>query len=241
MSKKHIALAISGAVVVVAGAACWLRDCFRFAKSPSQSRLSEITSPSDNDESSSSASSTCGSAALLQPQPELKPLQDALLMPGLHWKELAIIADAEAAEKHGHISFRDHFAGITVTLSLSHIPWLPVEQAALTQVTRPMRLMIAAAWFLGRRWPAAGRQRLRQQPLQPLDCLHDSCSARVLVRVMFGFAATACRRLTSAPGDGTTWCLAGWVMERVSRGRVRRVQVQPQRRACCLAPHVCVL
>jgi hypothetical protein len=232
MSKKHIALAISGAAVVVA---YWLRDCFRFAKSPPQSRLSEVASPSDNDESSSSESSIC--AAPLQPKPELKPLQDALLMPGLHWKELAIIANAEAAEKHGHISFRDHFAGTTVTLTLSHIPWLPVEQAALAQVTRPMRLMIAAAWFLGRRWPAAGRQ----QPLPPLDCLHDGCSARVPVRVMFGFAATACRRLASAPGNGTTWCLAGWVMERVSRGRVRRVQVQPQRRACCLAPHVCVL
>ena len=129
-------------------------------------------------------------------------------------------------------SFRDHFAGTTV--SLSHIPWSPDEQAALPQVTRPLRLMKAAAWFLGRRWPAAGRQRLLQQPLPPLDCLRDGCLARVPAREMFGCVATACRRMASAPGDGTTWSFAGWVMERVSRGRVRRVQVQPQRRAAVL-------
>jgi hypothetical protein len=129
------------------------------------------------------------------------------------------------------ISFRDHFAGTTVTVSSPHIPWLPDEQAALVQVTRPLQLMKAAAWFVGRRWPAAGRQRHRQQPLPPLDCLRDGCPARVPVRAMFGCVATACRRLASAPGDGTTWCFASWIMERVSRGRVRRVQVQPQRRA----------
>jgi hypothetical protein len=229
MSKKHIALAISGAAVVVAVAAYWVRDCFRFSKSPSQSRISEVASSSDNDESS-----IC--AAALQPKTEPEPLPKS----GLHWRELAIMADADAAEKHGHVSFRDHFAGTTVTLSLSHIPWLPDEQAALAQVTHPLRLMKAAAWFLGRRWPA-GRQRLRQQPLPPLDCLRDGCSARVPARAMFGFVAAACRRLASAPGDATTWHLAGWVMGRVARGRVRRVQVRPQWRACCVATHVCVV
>ena len=132
------------------------------------------------------------------------------------------------------ISFRDHFAGTTVIVSSPHIPWLPDEQAALAQVTRPLQLMRAAAWFAGRRWPAAGRQRLRQQPLPPLDCLRDGCAARVPARAMFGWVATACRRLASAPGDGTTWRLAGWVMECATRGRVRRVQVQPQRRAAVL-------
>jgi hypothetical protein len=134
-------------------------------------------------------------------------------------------------------SFRDHFAGTTE--SLPHIPLLPDEQAALAQVTRPLQLMRAAAWFLGRRWPAAGHQRLRHQPLPPLDCLRDGCAARVPARVMFGCVATACRRMASAPGDGTTWRLAGWVMERVSRGLVRRGQVQPQRRAA-VSLHMCV-
>ena len=123
------------------------------------------------------------------------------------------------------ILFTDHFAGTTESLPHINIPLLPDEQAALVQVTRPLQLMRAAAWFLGRRWPTTGRQRLLQQPLPPLDCVRDGCAARVPARAMFGWVATACRRLTSAPGDGTTWRFAGCVMERVSRGRVIRVQV----------------
>jgi hypothetical protein len=153
------------------------------------------------------------------------------------------MSDPAAAEEHGQpaapagILFTDHFAGTTE--SLPHIPLLPDEQAALAQVTRPLQLMRAAAWFVGRRWPAAGRQRLRQQPLPPLDCVRDGCPARVAARAMFGWVATACRRLASALGDGTTWRLAGWVMECVSRGGVRKVQVQPQRRAA-VSRHMCV-
>ena len=153
------------------------------------------------------------------------------------------MSDSDAAEEHGQpaapagILFTDHFAGTTE--SLPHIPLLPDEQAALVQVTRPLQLMRAAKWFVGRRWPAAGRQRLRQQPLPPLDCVRDGCAARVPARAMFGWVATACGRLASAPGDGTTWRLAGWVMECVSRGGVRRVQVQPQRRAA-VSRHMCV-
>ena len=153
------------------------------------------------------------------------------------------MSDSDAAEEHGQpaapagILFTDHFAGTTE--SLPHIPLLPDEQAALVQVTRPLQLMRAAKWFVGRRWPAAGRQRLPQQPLPPLDCVRDGCAARVPARAMFGWVATACGRLASAPGDGTTWRLAGWVMECVSRGGVRRVQVQPQRRAA-VSRHMCV-
>jgi hypothetical protein len=155
------------------------------------------------------------------------------------------MSDPDAAKEHGQravparISFTDHFAGTTESLPHINIPLLPDEQAALVQVTRPLQLMRAAAWFLGRRWPAAGRQRLRQQPLPPLDCVRDGCAARVAARAMFGWVATACGRLASAPGDGTTWRLAGWVMECVSRGGVRRVQVQPQRRAA-VSRHMCV-
>ena len=173
-------------------------------------------------------SSVSSSSSLLQPKPGPEPLP---------------MSDPAAAEEHGQpaapagILFTDHFAGTTE--SLPHIPLLPDEQAALVQVTRPLQLMRAAKWFVGRRWPAAGRQRLRQQPLPPLDCVRDGCAARVPARAMFGWVATACGRLASAPGDGTTWRLAGWVMECVSRGGVRRVQVQPQRRAA-VSRHMCV-
>ena len=153
------------------------------------------------------------------------------------------MSDPDAADEHGQpaapagILFTDHFAGTTE--SLSHIPLLPDEQAALAQVARPLQLMRAAARFVGRRWPATGRQRLRQQQLPPLDRVRNGCAARVPARAMFGWAATACGRLASAPGDGTTWRLAGWVMECVSGGGVRRVQVQPQRRAA-VSRHLCV-
>ena len=164
------------------------------------------------------------------------------------------MSNPDAAEEHGQrvvpalLSFTDHFAGTTESLPLINIPLLPDEQAALAQVTRPLQLMRAAAWFIGRRWPAAGTKRLLQQPLPPLDCVRDGCPARLPARVMLGCAATACRRLASASddvlfNDMTMWRLAEWVMERVLRGHVRRVQVQPQRRAAavyCFAPHVCV-
>ena len=147
------------------------------------------------------------------------------------------MSDSDAAEKHGQLaapsllSFTDHFAGTNESLPHINIPLLPNEHAALVQVTRPLQLMRAAAWFLGRRWPTAGTKRLRQQPLPPLDFVRDGCPARLPARAMFGWVATTCRRLASASGDGTTWRLAGWVMECVSGGRVRRVQVQSQRRA----------
>ncbi len=142
------------------------------------------------------------------------------------------------------ISFRDHFAGTTVTVSSPHIPWLPDEQAALPQVTRPLHLMKVAVWFLARQSPAAGTKCLRQPPLPPLSCVREGCPACVPARVMFGCAATACRRLASAPddvlvSDRTMWRLAEWVMGRVLRGHVRRVQVQPQRRAA-VSRHMCV-
>ena len=60
------------------------------------------------------------------------------------------MSDADAAEKHGQpaaparISFRDHFAGTTESLSHINIPLLPDEQAALVQVTRPLQLTAAA-------------------------------------------------------------------------------------------------
>jgi hypothetical protein len=160
------------------------------------------------------------------------------------------MSDPDAAEEHGRLvapsllSFTDHFAGTNESLPHINIPLLPNEQAALVQVMRPLQLMRAAAWFVGGRWPVAGTKRLRQQPLPPLDCVRDGCPARVPARAMFGWVATACGRLASAPGnvlvsDRATWRLAGWVMECVAGGGVRRVQVQPQRRAA-VSRHMCV-
>jgi hypothetical protein len=144
------------------------------------------------------------------------------------------------------ISFRDHFAGTTVTMSSPYIPWLPNEQTALPHVVCPLILLKAVVWFLARQLPAAGTKRLRQQQLPPIDLVRDGCPPRVRARAVFGCAAMACRRLASAPGtvlvsDRTMRRWAEWVMERVTRGLVRRVQVQPQRPAAAVSRQcVCV-
>ena len=56
---------------------------------------------------------------------------------------------------------------------------------------------------------------------------------------MFPCVAFACQRLVIAPADmhmaQMTWHWAELVMDRVTRGRVKKVQVRLQRRACCAA------
>ncbi len=179
-------------------------------------------------------------------KPKDTPSASASHQPQPQQPQTTVVArEEQRAEQHGQraaparIWFRDHFAGTTESLSHINIPLLPDEQAALVQVTRPLQLMRAAAWFLEQRWPAASRQRLLQQPLPPLDCVRDGCAARVPVRATFGWVATACQRLASAPGDGTTWRVAGCMMEHMLRGRVGRVQVQLRRRAA-VSRHMCV-
>ena len=75
------------------------------------------------------------------------------------------MSDPDAAEEHGQraapslLLFTDHFTGTTESLP-NDIPLLTDEQVALVQVTRPLQLMRAAAWFLARRSAAAGINRL---------------------------------------------------------------------------------
>ena len=55
--------------------------------------------------------------------------------------------------------------------------------------------------------------------------------------------AFACQRLATAPADmhmaHMSWSWAEMVMERVTRGRVKKVQVLLQRRACCAVRCAC--
>ena len=70
------------------------------------------------------------------------------------------------------------------------------------------------------------------------------------MRVMCGCVATACRRLATAPVGvhvmyRTTGRWAAWIMERVTWGRVKKVQVRLQRRAryavrCACRASACV-
>jgi hypothetical protein len=102
--------------------------------------------------------------------------------------------------------------------------------------------MQVAAWFFARQSP--GMKRHREEPPPPLGHMLTQFSPCVPVRVMCGCVSTACRRLATAPAGmyvicRTTGRWAAWIMERVTRGRVRRVQVLLQRRACRAVRRAC--
>jgi len=134
------------------------------------------------------------------------------------------------------ISFPDRLTGRRVSLDLVADGKLQSRQQLYAHIMRPLELMQAAAWFFARQSP--GMKRHREEPPPPLGYMLTEFSPCVPVRVMCGCVATACRRLATAPAgmyviSRTTGRWAGWIMERVTRGRVKKVQVLLQRRACC--------
>ena len=140
------------------------------------------------------------------------------------------------------LSFRDCLTGRRVSLALVADGKLQSRQQLYAQIMRPLELMQAAAWFFARQSP--GMKRHREEPPPPLGHMLTQFSPCVPVRVMCGCVATACRRLTTAPANvhvmyRTTWRWAELVMDRVTRGRVKKVQVRLQRRACCAVRCAC--
>ena len=136
------------------------------------------------------------------------------------------------------LSWTDHFIGTTVALLLDPDgdPLSPAEQRAY--ILHTLELVRAAASLSARRSPvtATGYKQRGRECLLPLGCISAEYSPLVTKRVMFGCVATACLRLATAPLDmhatDRTWRLAGIAMERVTQGRMRKVQVRLQRRAC---------
>ena len=116
---------------------------------------------------------------------------------------------------------------------------LPKELRA--QIMRPLEFMQAAVWFFARQSP--GMKRHLEEPKLPLGHTLAQFSPCVPVRIMCGCVAFACRRLATAPADmhmaHMSWSWAEVVMERVTRGRVKKVQVRLQRRACCAVRCAC--
>jgi hypothetical protein len=141
------------------------------------------------------------------------------------------------------LSFPDHFIGRRVSLALVAADGKLQTPAQLrAQIMRPLELMQAAAWFFARQ--SLGMKRHRDEPPPPLGHMLTQFSPGVPARVMCGCVATACRRLATAPAGvyaiyRTTGRWAPWIMERLTRGRVRRVQVRLQRRACCAVRCAC--
>ena len=145
-------------------------------------------------------------------------------------------------ESSNVLSFRDRLTGRRVLLALVRGGKLQLPKELRAQIMRPLELMQAAAWFFARQSP--GMKRHREEPPPPLGYMLTEFSPCVPVRVMCGCVATACRRLATAPAGvhvmyRTTGRWAAWIMERVTRGRVKKVQVLLQRRACCAVRCAC--
>jgi hypothetical protein len=136
------------------------------------------------------------------------------------------------------LAFPDHLTGRPVSLAVVVDGNLLSPAQLRAQIKRPLELMKASAWFFARQSPDIKRR--LEQPPPPLGYMLAEFSPCVPVRVMFGCVSTACRRLVTAPAGvhvfyRTTdfWQWEGSIMERVTRGRVRKVQVWLQRRAHC--------
>ncbi len=144
---------------------------------------------------------------------------------------MAEVASSSDDKSSYVLSFRDCLTGRRVSLAL-----LQSRQQLYAHIMRPLELMQAASWFFARQLP--GMKRHREEPPPPLGHMLSQFSPCVPVRVMCGCVATACHRLASAPAGvyvmyRTTGRWAAWIMERVTWGHVKKVQVRLQRRACC--------
>ncbi len=105
------------------------------------------------------------------------------------------------------------------------------------QITRPLQLFKTEARLF------AQRLHRRQAALPPLGSIFAEYGECGRVRLMLLFVAFACLRLATARADmhmaHMSWSWAEVVMERVTRGRVKKVQVRLQRRACCAVRCAC--
>ena len=154
------------------------------------------------------------------------------------------MANAASSSPHSTrpLAFTDNLTGRRVSLDLVADGKLLSPAQLYAHIMRPFELMQAAAWFFARQSP--GMKRHREESPPPLGHMLTEFSPCVPVRVMCGCVATACRRLATAPAgvyviSRTTGRVAGWIMERVTRGRVSRVQVRLQRRVCCAVRCAC--
>ena len=125
------------------------------------------------------------------------------------------------------LSFPDRLSGRLVIVVPDGILQSPKELLAF--IMRPLKLIKCLKWFFA--------HHRRQQALPPLGCVVAEYPPCGRVRLMLPCVAFACQRLATAPADmhmaRMSWSRAEMVMERVTRGRVKKVQVRLQRRACC--------
>ncbi len=156
---------------------------------------------------------------------------------------MAEVASSSSHESPNVLAFPDCLTGTRVAIVIVLDGGkLQSRQQLYAHIMRPLELMQAAAWFFARQSP--GMKRHRDEPPPPLGYMLTEFSPCVPVRVMYSCVATACRRLSTAPAGvhvmyRTSGRWAAWIMERVTRGRAKKVQVLLQRRACCAVRCAC--
>jgi hypothetical protein len=140
---------------------------------------------------------------------------------------MAEVASSSSDESSNVLSFRDRLTGRRVLLALDRGGKLQLPKELRAQIIKsPLKFFKCHKLFFA--------HHRRQQALPPLGPVVAECSPCGPVRLMLPCVAFACQRLATAPADMVyrSWSWAVMVMERVTRGRVRRVQVRLQRRAC---------
>jgi hypothetical protein len=155
--------------------------------------------------------------------------------------EVASSSDDESGEHRAGdessnvLSFRDCLNGRTVLIPLVPDGILQSPKQLRAQIKSPLELVKRHKWLFA--------NHRRQQVLPPIGTVVAECSPCGRVRLVLCCAAFACQRLATAPASvhmaHMSWGWAEVVMERVTRGRVTKVQVLLQRRACCAVRCAC--
>ncbi len=149
-------------------------------------------------------------------------------------------ASSSDDESSNVLSFPDCLAGRRVSLALVSDGILQSPAQLRAPIMKPLEFIMAEARFSTLRSPLCKHR--RQRALPPLGCVVAECSPYGRVRLMLRCVAFACQRLATAPAEmhmahmSWSWAAAELVMERLTRGRVKKVQVRLQRRACCAVP-----
>jgi hypothetical protein len=148
---------------------------------------------------------------------------------------MAEVASSSSDESPNVLAFPDCLNGGTVFLALVPDGILQPPKKLRAQIMRVLKLIKRHKWFFA--------HHCRQPALPPLGCVVAECSPCGRVCLALCCVTFACQRLATAPADthmahmSLSW--AEMVMERVTRGRVKKVQVRLQRRACCAVRCAC--
>jgi hypothetical protein len=149
---------------------------------------------------------------------------------------MAEVASSSSSDESPNVlSFPDCLYGGTVFLTLVPDGILQSPKQLLAPIMDPLKLIKRQKRFFA--------HHRRQQAPPPLGSIFAECSPCGRVRLMLSCVAFACQRLVTAPADThmahMSWSWAEMAMEHVTRGRVKKVQVLLQRRACCAVRCAC--